>query len=122
MRDLYIRFLTAGRRLHYPLFTDDPLLVSKATILTFFCRFQSHHIAACTRYIEYCLESGAKSPGHVLIVGAELSGKSTIACRLAGRLLKSPRTVFSICVECKHWKGKLLIIEYDRANSRCFCL
>uniref|UniRef100_A0A9J2Q117 AAA+ ATPase domain-containing protein n=1 Tax=Ascaris lumbricoides TaxID=6252 RepID=A0A9J2Q117_ASCLU len=69
-------------------------------------QFQSHHIAACTRYIEYCLESGAKSPGHVLIVGAELSGKSTIACRLAGRLLKSPRTVFSICVECKHWKGK----------------
>uniref|UniRef100_A0A914ZEY7 Peroxisomal ATPase PEX1 n=2 Tax=Parascaris univalens TaxID=6257 RepID=A0A914ZEY7_PARUN len=69
-------------------------------------KFQSHHIAACTRYIEYCLESGAKPPGHVLIVGAELSGKSTIACRLAGRLLKSPRTVFSIAVECKHWKGK----------------
>ncbi|KHN81438.1 Peroxisome biogenesis factor 1 [Toxocara canis] len=65
---------------------------------------QSRHIASCARYIEYCLESGRESPGHVLIVGPELSGKSTIALRLAKRLLKSPKTVLSACIECKRWK------------------
>ncbi|VDM42465.1 unnamed protein product [Toxocara canis] len=74
--------------------------------MVIYCRMQSRHIASCARYIEYCLESGRESPGHVLIVGPELSGKSTIALRLAKRLLKSPKTVLSACIECKRWKGR----------------
>uniref|UniRef100_A0A1I7XGV9 SEC63 domain-containing protein n=1 Tax=Heterorhabditis bacteriophora TaxID=37862 RepID=A0A1I7XGV9_HETBA len=65
--------------------------------------YQSHYLRELSNWIEYT--DREEWIGHALLLGAEGSGKSVIASRLARRLAKSSRCWFSLKIDCSTWKG-----------------